>query len=495
MSLLERIRHQAIQTPAAPALRDEHQQLSYAQLIREIDCLVPRLRGKRIGLLLDNGIPWACLDLAIQQMDAVCAPMPPFFSEAQLQHLIQDADLDLIITDQPVRTAALLGHTQSTGISVAGRELDRFTRTPQHDGTSLPHGTSKITYTSGTTGQPKGVCLSARSLSAVTESLCQAVGANATDRCLSLLPLSTLLENIAGLYAPLRQGALAQVPSLASQGFSGSSEFAVRGLFAALDWARPTTLVLVPQLLKAIVGGLQAGLPRPDMLRFVAVGGAAVAESLLQAAWRFQLPVFQGFGLSEVGSVACLNLPDAQRKGSVGKPLPHVDITIADDGEILLHGSTFLGYLGESPLPRQQAWPSGDLGYLDDDGFLYLTGRKKTAYATAYGRNLAPEWVEAALSAHPDIAQAALYGEGRPFNVAVLVPAQAGGDLDPAVAQINQQLPDYARIRGWAHADHPFSTANGLANPVGCIKRSAIHVAYQAQIEELYAREERHGVL
>ena len=496
-TILEHIRRHAGQRPDAAALRDEIGTLDYTGLARELDRLATALDGERIGLLLDNGLPWACLDLAILQRGAVCVPMPGFFSDDQLQHLIGDAGLDRIVTDRPERLAALLGDAAATTLEVAGRSLALFRPQPSVPAPALPVGTAKVTYTSGTTGQPKGVCLSATTIETVTAALCDAVGASPADRCLSLLPLSTLLENIAGLYAPLRSGALAQVPSLAECGLSGSSGLQVETLFAAIRRAAPTVAVLVPQLLKAIVGGILAGLPAPVTLRFIAVGGAPVPESLLQQARLFGLPVFQGFGLSEAGSVACLNLPGAERQGSVGRPLPHVQVRIADDGEVVVQGRLFLGYLGDAGPAGETAWHTGDLGYLDPDGYLFLTGRKKTVYCTAFGRNVAPEWLEGALAGHPYIAQAAAYGEGRPFNVAILVPRPgiAPHELNQAVATVNGQLPDYARIGGWIAADQPFTPGNGQAGRTGCIRREAIHGHYRARIEQLYSTEENHAFL
>nr|BFE97661.1 hypothetical protein GCM10020185_81970 [Pseudomonas brassicacearum subsp. brassicacearum] len=106
----------------------------------------------------------------------------------------------------------------------------------------------------------------------------------------------------------------------------------------------------------------------PHIVRFAAVGGARVSHDLLQRAQRVGLPVFEGYGLSECASVVCLNRPQAHRAGSVGQPLPHVEIRLADDGEVLIKGSTLLGYLGEPP-HTSEWWPSGDLGEFDEEGF------------------------------------------------------------------------------------------------------------------------------
>jgi long-chain acyl-CoA synthetase len=497
--LLDRLARHASERPHAPALLDESVQLDYFSLHREVDRLSGVLSGDRVGLLLGNGAHWACLDLALLRGGRVCVPMPEFFSDSQLDHLIRDADLDMVATDNPERVADLLNVEAHARIEVAGRPvwlLRRHSAGLETDGQRVPHGTVKITYTSGTTGQPKGVCLSGETIQNVIDSLCAAVQASPEDRALSLLPLSTLLENIAGLYAPLWAGALAQVPGPASCGLAGSSGFQRRLLLESLQRYAPTTTILVPQLLKAITESIAPGMPIPGSLRFVALGGAPTPASLLERARSLGLPVFQGYGLSEAGSVACLNVSSGERAGSVGRPLPHLRVRIAEDGEVLVSGSLFLAYLGNSE-PVSNVWPTGDLGYLDEDGFLFLTGRKKTAYATAYGRNVAPEWVESELSSHPLITQAAVFGEGQAVNVAVLVPRPHTTlqDLNAALDAVNTRLPDYARIGRWIIADQPFSPRNGLANGAGCMRREAVRICYQTRIEHLYLSEKSHAPL
>lgn len=495
-NLLAQLQLHAEQRPDQAALSDGVIRLDYRGLLLEVRRLAATLPGHRVGLLLDNGVPWACLDLALLQRGSVCVPMPPFFSDAQLRHLIRDAGLDLVVCDRPERMAALLPGQTGTRFDVGGQPLWLYALHPAWEHVpiySLPAATVKITYTSGTTGQPKGVCLSAEGIAAVTLGLCQAVAAGQDDRTLALLPLSTLLENIAGLYAPLLAGALAQLPSLARCGLQGSSGLQAEKLCAALAEYNPTTLVLVPQLLKAITASAAAGLPLPRALRFIAVGGAPLSLSLLEQARSLGLPVYQGYGLSEAGSVVSLNLPGAERPGSVGRPLPQHRVHIAEDGEIVVGEHLFLGYLGHAA-KGSEPYRTGDLGHLDADGYLYLSGRKKTAYATAFGRNVAPEWVEGELTAHPLIAQAAVFGEGRPGNVAVLVGSAAASAIDMAVQTINARLPDYARVRHWLRAETAFSAANGQANAAGGLCREAVWAHYRSRIEPLFSREEHHAV-
>jgi len=490
--ILRHIAEHAITRPLQVALQDESIALTYAELSQEIDFAVEAIGGRRVALWMDNSCAWAVTDLALARQGSIAVPVPPFFSVGQVAHLLADARPDLVVTTQPDPVGALLGRRPTRRLTLAGRLLSIF-ELPVEAPPALPPGTAKITYTSGTTGQPKGVCLSAQAIGRVAQALGEAVQGTPQDRALSLLPLSTLLENIGGLYVALAAGGTACVPSLASCGFEGSSSVRVERFVAALHGYAPTATILVPQLLKLLVESVAAGAPAPDSLRMLAVGGAPCAPHLIERAWGLGLPVHEGYGLSESGSVVSLSSPGALRTGSVGRVLPHVQVQLADDGEILVGGNLFEGYLGAENVPPS-LWPTGDLGYLDDDGYLYLTGRKKTAYATAFGRNVAPEWVESELTASGEILQAAVFGEAQPHNVALLVPHPAAtpARLAAAVARANAVLPDYARVAAWRALDTPFTPANGQARPSGSLARDAIARHHAPLLEALYASEARH---
>jgi len=492
--LLERIALFAAQQPQHLALADHAIILSYGELLQEIERIAPAIRGRRVGLLMDNGCAWAVIDLCLQKNGAACVPMPTFFSDCQLQHLIDDASLDTVITDQPLRVIKLLQTPLSTELTIAEQTFDCFHLSPAEK-SPLPARTAKITYTSGTTGQPKGVCLTGESIERVTESLSEVVAATAQDRALTLLPLSTLLANIGGIYAPLYSGSSAFLPDLADCGMTGSTGIDPELLIATLNHVQPTVTILVPFQLKILVEAASRGATLPNSLRYVAVGGAPTSPLLLDQARELGLPVYQGYGLSEAASVVSMGLPGLKHN-SVGRPLPHIKVRIADDGEIMVSGNLFSAYLGQSPRTEDE-WPTGDIGYLDSDGELNITGRKKTSFATAHGRKLAPEWIESELTSHPAIVQAVLFGEGRDFNTAVVVPncVSAIPKITDVISVLNQTLPDYARISRWIIAEEPFSFRNGLANGAGTLDRGAIADRYASQIESIYRGGESNAFL
>ncbi|HEX9803297.1 MAG TPA: AMP-binding protein [Gammaproteobacteria bacterium] len=490
--ILERIRLHASQRPQQLALEDTRSSLTYQALQQEIDALAEHVAGERVAQLMGNSCAWAVVDLAIQQRQAAAIPIPPFFSDAQLLHLITDAEPDLVVTDQPERLEALLHISPSARLEVAQKKIALF-RLPLVPMRELPANTAKITYTSGTTGQPKGVCLSGEAIAEVSIALGSAVEADTGDRTLSVLPLATLLENIGGIYAPLYHGSSAALPDLASCGFIGSSEVQPKKLIAAFRRFKPTTTILVPQLLTLLVDAAAMGATLPASLRFMAVGGAPCSGALIERARRLGMPVYQGYGLSEAASVVSLNRPGEECAGSVGRPLPHARVRIAKDGEIVVGGKLFGGYLNGATLARDE-WPTGDLGYLDEAGYLHITGRKKTAFATAYGRKVSPEWVETELTSNRTLLQAAVFGEARPYTVALLVPhpAATSAQINATVAAANARLPDYARIKAWSLADAPFSPHNGLARAPGSLDREAIALRYAVELESLYTGTMQH---
>jgi len=482
--------------PGRVALTDGVRNLGYAALNRLIADAAAQIRTettKTVALCLDNCPEWLVADLALLAARLPCLPLPAFFSPRQQMHALVDAGVECIITDQPeaclmrLRSAGLAA-APGAGLMIAGRCLGRVW-IGRSSKPVIPAGTVKITYTSGTTGHPKGVCLGEAALAAVVRSLVVTCRLQTGDRHLGVLPLATLLENVAG-YAALMAGGTVVLPPLAEIGTLGAAGARPGLLLTALESSRATTAVLVPQLLKGLVERIEAGAACPRALRFLAVGGAATAPALLESAERAGLPVFEGYGLSECASVVALNAPGANQRGTVGRPLPHIALSFARDGEILVSGALLLGYCGQQEEMRGP-WPTGDLGTLDADGYLRITGRKKNCFITSYGRNVSPDWVEAALAAEPSIAQAWVSGEARPWAAAVIVarPGCPDAELAEAVDRANKTLPEYARVRRWLHAEEPFSFANGELTANGRLRRERIARHYESAVESLYTEE------
>lgn len=493
-AILDALQRHASRTPQATALIGDGETIDYATLWRRVDILADWLKQrsvKRAGLCGENGIAWIVADLAAWHAGVVTVPLPSFFSSAQLTYVLGHTALTHVLAcDGDLPPAAAI---ESCASPVADVRLDTLRIDPHSaavDAATLPPGTCKITFTSGTTGNPKGVCLTTPMLEGVTRALVarihDAPDMESLQRHFTLLPLGTLLENVAGVYVPILLGKSVVVRAGAVIGLHGSSTLDVPTLLRALHAAQPGSVILLPQILRALVLAAEQGLAPPASLRFVAVGGAATSSSLLRRAQALGIPAFEGYGLSECASVVALNAPSAQRIGSVGRVLEHVRVRI-DDGAILVAGNVFPGYLGQ-PEGLQDSWlDTGDLGHVDDDGFLFVTGRRKHVIISSYGRNVSPEWVEAELALCPSIAQVMVIGDGQPSLGAIVVPAQgmAFDAVQNDVTSANARLPDYARVQQIVVADVPFTVANQALTDNGRLRRDVIAARYSPQIAAL----------
>lgn len=521
--LLNSITLHAQNTPEKIALKSTNCTLTYADLKANIDeCAadfsvlnqLPNGQTAVMAICVENHPAWAVIDIAAMQANMAVVPIPFFFSNSQQLHALQDAHADYLVTDRPAFYRELLGSQIDSEyhFTVGDKIITQFTLSiAQITTNNLPQFTAKITYTSGTTGTPKGVCLSTEQQLSVAQSLQAAVNMQADETHLCVLPLSTLLENIAGLYTPLLSGATVALPTADECGVN--LETASQGglnpqtLFNALAAQQANTAIFTPELLFGLVSLLEQNARdnsahmhpiNPLKLRFLAVGGASVSPSILLRASQVHLPVFEGYGLSECCSVVALNTTQNHKIGTVGKLLPHAKLRIADDGEIFVQGATLLGYTNADVEKSQintsnYFYPTGDIGTLDKAGFLTIIGRKKNIFINAFGRNVSPEWVERELKTSPYIAQAIVFGEAKPWNSLLLTPGKnaTADNIQAAINQINATLPDYAKVRTWLHTDTPFMKANNQLTSNGRLKRQVIWQHYKVRVNALYAQ---HGV-
>ncbi|MXR37686.1 AMP-binding protein [Craterilacuibacter sinensis] len=441
------------------------------ELLAAVDAAASALAAYRVvALAADNGCDWVIADLAALQAGVTLVPLPLFFSPAQQAHVLASSKAELLL--QPIPGAPLFPGCRTLGATVL-----------QPDATG--HSDSaKITFTSGTTGAPKGVCLSQTLLLATTRALLDASGGASLRSHLAVLPLSTLLENVAGVYRALLAGACCHVPPLAQVGLSGSSGFDVARLCRALDTYTPASLILVPQLLGELVAAAQAGWQVPASLRFVAVGGARVAPRLVEHARALGLPVYEGYGLSECGSVVCLNTPEQDRPGSVGRVLPHVSVEVVND-ELVITLPDASGYLGD-PASFSTCVKSGDRVRIDADGFVHVNGRSKHLLITAFGRNVSPEWVESELLAQGVIRQCVVLGEALPALVAlVFAPGADDQHVQQALDHASLSLPDYARVAHFIRLETPLLPGSPLMTDNGRPRRALIAEHYAAALAAL----------
>ena len=421
----------------------------------------------------------------------------------------------------------------------------------------VPDDILTLIYTSGTTGVPKGVMLSHSNILTNTESLSEQSGAvGRDDIVLSFLPLSHVLERTAGYYLSIRNGAL--------MAFADSIEKIPENMMEV----KPTLMVSVPRLFEKIyhrifenahqmpmvkrklfhwavdVGKeyveakyLQKKPSRllgfkyllADLLVFGKVrarfggsmklfccGGAPLDKTINEFFWVIGIPIFEGYGLTETSPAVSFNSIDHVRFGSVGLALNQTEIKIAEDGEILVKGpQVMIGYYNDPVATAeslQEGWfKTGDVGYLED-GFLYITDRKKELIITAGGKNIAPQPLENELKMDKYVSSAFVYGDRKPYLTALIVPNLERllefakqkhidyFDLDDLVmhdpvqklfeervAEINGRLASYETIKRFALLPHDFSIENGELTPTLKLRRKVIYEKYKQKIEDMYA--------
>ena len=415
--------------------------------------------------------------------------------------------------------------------------------------------TACFIYTSGTGGLPKGVMLSHGNILANVSGAHAALallGLDEHEVFLSFLPLSHAYEHTAGQFLPIAVGAQIYYAD------------GLEALSTNLLEARPTIMACVPRLYEVMRQRIlnavarQRGLKPKLFARTVELGSKAyrdpaaltLTERLLdrlldrlvrqQARARFGgrikalvsggaplnfevglfftalgLPVFQGYGQTECSPVVSVNTPRRVKLHSVGPPMPGIEVKIAADGEILVRGESVMQGYWRDPAATAETlkdgWlHTGDIGLLDEDGFLQITDRKKDIIVNSGGDNLAPQRVEGVLLLQHEIGQAIVYGDRRPHLVALIVPdadfarsyaRQHGGPSDlaslveqkgfqsamhEAVQRANASLSQLERVRHCRVIAEPFSIENGLMTPTMKLKRQVIYRTHRELFEALY---------
>lgn len=459
------------------AISTNTEQVTYGQLYAAVSARVQYLRGlnaERVALLADNCDEWVYFDLACQFADCVLIPVPVFFSEEQREHLFNSANVQFVITQR------------SEANPVTGFSVDVTPLSPGKEDALIPQGTVKVTFTSGSTGAPKGVCLSSDAQFNVADSLAEAVNIQGVKH-LAVLPLSLLLENIAGIYSPLLSGGQVILATAPERGFEGSRLANPERLLGLISSVQPNTLILVPELLQFLVVAASNGWQPPSSLQFIAVGGGLVSSQLLTKARHLGLPVYQGYGLSECCSVVALNTPSNEDDTAVGACLKHNNVTI-ENNEIVVSGSHFLGYLNDADsfYPMQVA--TGDLGQFEN-GFLRISGRRKHLIINSWGRNISPEWIEAELFASGAFQHVVVTGDAKPYLTALYSLANPNIDrryIDAIFHAVNERLPDYARVFVWEAFPEKPSMQNGCLTATGKPVRQAISQYYDGTISPMY---------
>jgi long-chain acyl-CoA synthetase len=555
------------------AVGEEWRPISSQEFATKVSGVVAALRswgisrGDRVSILGENRHEWVVADFACLLLGAVVVPIYTTLTPDQTAYMLRDSGTRAIFASQAKHMEKVFSIRSSTALEkvvvMDDVDDDRAIRMAElmRSGSAADLGPigrdiraedlATVIYTSGTTGVPKGVMLTHGNMASNIGGFCRDFGFNAGMRCVSFLPLSHVTARSVDLGLLNRGVTLAHLPQL-------------ERLPQALLQVRPNILLGVPRVYEKVHAQVDlqaAGFPkkqiyqwalrvgksnRADVLSgktpaslswkvanklvfakirsgiggrvsiFIS-GGAPLGLPLAQWYADVGIRIHEGYGLTETSPVIAVNTPGEHRIGSVGKPLGNVKVRIADDGEILVRGpSVFQGYWNkpeETKAAFLDDWfKTGDIGKLDEDGYLYVTDRKKDLIKTSGGKFIAPQPIENAFKHNPLVAEAVVVGDKRKFPAVLIFPnfpalearvrekdltyhsrqelvdlAQVRARYAEIVDEINHPLAQFEKLKAFRLVAEELSAASGTLTASLKLRRHAIEEQFRDKIEEMYA--------
>ena len=532
-------------------------EVSWAEAARAVDELAHGLlslgirKGDAFGILASTRLEWVLFDYALALVGAVGAPVYATGSARDCAYILEHSDALGVLVEDEEQQAKIEGVELRHVLSFA--DLDDLRARGRDHAQAHPRALDEAVaaiadddlftfiYTSGTTGPPKGCMIRHRNYHAMVEAALAIDGwARPDDVMLLYLPLPHNFGRLMHL-----QNARAGITTAFCP-----DPYRVREALAAV---RPTVLPSVPRVYEkihatiaghfdelsgprrrlarwALEVGRRASAPRQrgeplrgrlalehrladrlvyskvkkelgGRLRVGISGGAPLAKEIAELFHALDVLILEGWGQTECTTAATVNRPTRFRFGTVGLPMPNVELRLADDGEVLVRSPTiFAGYHKDPEATREvlaaDGWlRTGDVGALDADGFLRLTDRKKDIIVTAGGKNVAPQNLENALKAAKEVSQALVVGDRRPYLVALvsldpeagLSPADAQPRIQQVVDGVNAELSRFEQIKRFAILPRDFSAAEGELTPTLKLKRRVCEEHFAAEIEALYS--------
>jgi long-chain acyl-CoA synthetase len=506
-------------------------------------------KGDAFAILASTRIEWVLFDFALALVGGVTAPIYMNSSARDAAYVIEHSEAVGVLCEddeqrrkveqlglEHVLTFADLGDLRARGREHAQAEPDAVERAAAQLGEADVY---TFIYTSGTTGPPKGCMMLHRNYYAMVDSI-------------SRVDHFTIERDVMLLFLPLAHNFGRCMALLgARMGFTIAFCPDPYAVADALPAVRPTVFPSVPRVFEKVYSGVtakfaaenavkraligwalgvgrraselrQAGqeLPRAlafqhrvadrlvyskvkdrlgGRLRIGVSGGAPLAKEIIEFFHSLDILILEGYGLTECTTAATVNRMSAFRFGTVGPALPGTELRIADDGEVLIRGDTVFGGYYKDEQATQEVLPpdgwlrSGDVGHIDDDGFLTITDRKKDILVTAGGKNVAPQNLENALKTHPLVSHALVVGDRRPYVAALITlvegttPDGARHDIEHLVERVNGDLSRFEQIKRYAILPRDFTAEEGEVTPTLKLKRRICQEHFAGEIEALYS--------
>lgn len=528
--------------------------------------------GHAVAIVSDNRLEWAIAAYATYARGAQFVPMYASQKPEEWRFILEDSQAAAVLAETPSINQALAGFVGELpalrtviGIAAPASEptsfaglCERGSRNPVPAARPAADDIAGLIYTSGTTGKPKGVQLTHLNICSNVAALSEVFPLQ-DHTALSFLPwahsfgqnaemhnlinsgcamainddLGNLLPNL----AEVKPSLLFAVPRIFNRIYDGIGKQIAerpapvrrlfeRGLSSARAKRAGHSLGLTDRVLLALADRLIFSKVRDRFggsLRYTVSGSAALSRDVAEFISALGILVYEGYGLTETSPVVTTNHPDAHRIGSVGRTLPGVRVDIdtsqgpdesSSDGEIVVYGPNVMrGYHNREQetadvLMQDGGFRTGDLGRVDEDGFLFITGRIKEQYKLENGKYVVPSPLEEKLKLSPYIANAFLYGDNRPFNVAIVVPdaeavqswaGESGVDvqsqegrekllelLATELARCSETFKGFEKAKRFALAAEDFTTENGFLTPTLKLRRDRVLARYEEEIQELY---------
>jgi long-chain acyl-CoA synthetase len=536
--------------------------------------------GDRVAILSENRPEWAIADYACLALHVADVPVYPTLPAKQVEYMLRDSGAVAIFVSTKPQLAKVLeirrqlpalrhvivlddlaavdGTLPFVDIAIRGRQArERFPDWRAEALTAKPQDLATIIYTSGTTGDPKGVMLTHGNIASNVVSSCKVLQLYDDDQCLSFLPLSHIFERMVGHYTMLHCGVtisyatspdtvaaemgevrptfMASVPRLYEKIYARVLDSASSGspvkkrLFfwakrSAETWLEytmarrpvPGAVAFKKRVADRLVFG-KLKQRTGGRIRFFCSGGAPLNPEIAKFFHAAGLPILEGYGLTETSPVIAFNTFEYLKLGTVGRPIPGVEVRIADDGEILTRGPNVMaGYYNKPEATREaidsDGWfHTGDIGILDTGGFLRITDRKKDLIVTAGGKNVAPQPIENMVKTSKFVSNCVMLGDRRKFPIMIVVPnldrlkawaahkgliapdersllalPEVGAKIDREVRKTLRDLAQFEIPKKLLLVPTDFSLEGGELTPTLKVKRRVVERNYASQIEELY---------
>ncbi len=536
--------------------------------------------GDKVAILSENRLEWALCDLASLCGGMVSVPVYSTLMSHTVEYILKDCEPKIVFVSSEEQAAKIHSIRENLPfledvvafdetnlpnilpfqklLRIGQNLVDENPPTPREECVNVDKDSPcSIIYTSGTTGDPKGVVLSHWNFVSNVQAIQELFPIRPTDKTLSFLPLSHVLERMAGYYTMINAGAgiafaermdtvpvdiqdvkptiIISVPRLYEKIYGKTNALAMAGspikkniffwarnlgmecarretegkpINAWMSFQRALADKLVFSKLRAKLGG---------NIRFMVSGGAPLNSRINQFFYASKLFIFEGYGLTETSPVISCNCTGKLRFGSVGTILSCCDVRIAEDGEIQIKGpQVMLGYFNNQAATDEimdaDGWlATGDIGHIDEDGYLFITDRKKDIIVTAGGKNIAPQPIENLLRSDKFVSQVVVIGDQRQFLTALIVPdmevlekwatteniSYAGyGELvatsevhelfQSIIEKANKDLPGFNQVKKCSLLKNEFTLENGELTPTMKVKRFAIGKKYKDVISAMY---------